>query len=115
MKVRKLDSSGDMAFGHGKVDFYEDSAEGVAQNAKTRLGLWRGQWFLDTGEGTPWLQEILGKRDAVDAVIRARILGTPGILSIAEYENITDPDTRSVSVTATIDTQYGEAVLSETL
>lgn len=115
MKVRRLDSGGDMRLGHGSADFFEDSADGVAQNAMTRLALWRGQWFLDTSEGTPWIQEILGKQEAANAAIRARILETPGVLGITEYESILDPDARSLTVTATLETQYGEAVLTETL
>ena len=53
MRVRRLDSSGDMMLGHGNSDFYSDDPEGVAQNVKTRLQLWQGQWFLNTADGTP--------------------------------------------------------------
>ena len=115
MKVRKLSSAGDYVMGHGYLDFHQDTAEGVAQNAMTRLQLWRGTWFIDTEAGTPWLQQILGKHDAVDVVIRTRILETPGVLSIQSFESILNPDTRRLTVTATINTQFGSAELMGTL
>lgn len=115
MKVRKLDESGDYVMGHGNLDLYQDEADGVAQNVMTRLKLWRGTWFIDTQEGTPWLQQILGRHDAVDVVIRSRILETPGVRSIDSFEAILDPDTRRLSVRATISTIYGDATLEGAL
>lgn len=115
MKVRKLTSEGDYMLGHGSLDFYQDSADGVAQNIATRLALWRGTWFIDTTEGTPWLQQVLGKHDAVDVVIRSRILETPGVLSIQSFKAILDPDTRRLNVEAQINTQYGTAEVMETI
>jgi hypothetical protein len=115
MKVRRIDSDGDMMFGHGAADYLQDTPEAVAQNVKTRLGLWRGQWFLDTTEGTLWMQEILGKNEAVETIIRSRILGTPGVLEITSFESVFDPDARALSVTATINTKYGETTVEETI
>lgn len=115
MKVRKLDASGDMKLGHGNSDFYADSAEGVAQNVVTRLALWRGTWFIDIDEGTPWLQQVLGKKTAVEAVIRDRILQTPGVQELTNFQAIFDPDTRRISVQATITTAYGNANISEAI
>lgn len=115
MKVRKLTATGDYRLGHGDRDFYVDAAEGVAQNVMTRLALWQGQWFIDTSEGTPWLQRILGKHNAVDTVIKTRILETPGVISISEYESILNPDTRSMTVTATLETEYGQSTIKSEL
>ena len=109
MKVRKLTADGDYRLGHGDRDFFVDTPEGIAQNVMTRLALWQGQWFINTSEGTPWLQQILGKHHVVDQVIKSRILDTPGVLAISSYESILNPDTRSMTITATIDTEYGQA------
>lgn len=111
MKVRKISSSGDYQMGHGNADFLQDTPEGVAQNVMTRLALWRGTWFIDTTDGTPWLQEILGKHEAVDVVLRSRILATPGVLSIDSFESILDPNGRNLSINATISTRYGQTQL----
>lgn len=115
MKVRKLTADGDMRLGRGASDFYADSADGVAQNVVTRLALWQGTWFIDTDEGTPWLQRVLGKRTAVEAIIRNRILQTPGVRELTSFQAILDPDTRRISVQATITTDYGSATISEEL
>ena len=115
MKVRRLDENGDMVLGHGSYDFYENCAEGVAQCVMTRLALWRGTWFINTEEGTPWLQEVLGKRSAVEIVLRDRILSTPGVSDIVSFEAVFDPDTRAMSITAEIETAYGQAALETTL
>ena len=107
MRVRKLSTDGDYRLGHGDADFMRDTPEVVAQDCMTRLALWRGSWFIDTQEGTPWIQQILGKHRAVDVVLRNRILETEGVLSLQEFESILDPDTRKLSVTATINTRFG--------
>lgn len=111
MKVRKISASGDYQMGHGAIDFSQDTPEAVAQNVMTRLALWRGTWFIDTTDGTPWLQEILGKHEAVDVVLRSRILETPGVTSIDSFESILDPNRRSLSINATISTRYGQTQL----
>lgn len=58
-----------------------NSPEAVAQAIKTRFLLWYGQWFLDTTEGTPWIQSVLGKQkpDTYNLAIRKRILETQGL------------------------------------
>ncbi|OZO80851.1 hypothetical protein CG700_28170, partial [Escherichia coli] len=54
MRYRREDADGDYTFGQGDDTFLIDSPECVAQAVKTRFELWRGQWFLDLTEGTPY-------------------------------------------------------------
>lgn len=115
MKVRKLDEAGDMTMGRGSSCFLENTPEAVAQNVMTRLALWRGSWFLDTTEGTPWLQDILGKHEAVESILRARILDTTGVTEIVDFESILNPDTRTISISAWIETRYGAANIEEVI
>lgn len=112
MRVRKLDDLGDMVFGR-QNEYYEDEANGVAQDVMTRLKLWKGQWFLDTEEGTPWIQEILGKHRGADAVIKKRIVETEGVKSLDDFEAILNPDTRVLTIAATITTIYGDTATIE--
>lgn len=115
MKVRKLDESGDMVLGHGSLDIFENSPEGVAQCVMTRLSLWQETWFLDVEEGTPWLQDALGKRMLVESVVKDRILGTDGVESIESFECILDPDSRRIDISATINTIYGSTSVEATI
>lgn len=112
MKIRRIDKNGDYTLGHGDACFYVDSAAGVAQNVITRLSLWAGTWFLDKDAGTPWLGKILGKSRAAEALIKDRILQTPGVNSITQFSTTFDPDKRRLIVTATISTPYGATEIS---
>lgn len=62
MRYRREDADGDYTFGSGDDTWLINSPEAVAQAVKTRFELWYGQWFLDTTEGTPWIQSVLGKQ-----------------------------------------------------
>lgn len=116
MRYRKLDENGDYTFGTG-FDFYRDKPEAVAQAVRTRLDLWKGEWFLDTSDGTPWLTEVLGKYTlrTYDAMIRARILGTDGVTQLLAYSSNYDGSARKVQITATIETKYGTITMNEAL
>ncbi|MRT14839.1 hypothetical protein GJV07_21420 [Enterobacteriaceae bacterium RIT711] len=111
MRYRREDSAGDYTFGQGDGTFLSNSPECVAQAVKTRFELWRGQWFLDTTEGTPYVQSVLGKQrsDVYILAIRERIQTTPGVLSILSFDTNNNGNTRRVTFTATIDTIYGQA------
>lgn len=117
MRYRKLDADDDYVFGGQQADFYKDSPEAVGQAVGTRLRLLRGEWFLDTTEGTPWNTEVLGKYTSgtYDAAIRQRILGTQGVQQITAYTSVVDTEKRQLSVKATISTIYGTTTVDETL
>lgn len=121
MRYRKLDANGDYSFGHSVGDFYVDQPEAAGQAGYTRLKLWLGEWFLDTSDGTPYVGSILGKDTAglYDQAIRARILGTQGIVGgslqpviprLTAYDSNVDSVKRRLSVSATADTIFGAPV-----
>lgn len=113
MRYRKLDENGDYVFGNGQDDFLKNSPEAVAQAVKTRLLLWKEEWFLDVEEGTPYLQGVIGKHseETRNTVLRTRILNTEGMRSILSFENIIDPETRKLSLSVSIDTIYGNTTI----
>jgi hypothetical protein len=113
MRVRAQDINGDYTFGSGSNNFLANSPEAVRQSVQTRLGLLQGEWFLDKTEGTPWMQEIIGKgtNKTYDLAIQTRILQTKGVKSIDQYQSSVDPVTRKLSVAALLDTIYGKIQL----
>lgn len=63
-------------------------AAAVGQHVRQRLMFYRGEWFLDTTAGVPWLQEIMGSAydpALAEAVVKAEILGTHGVTSIEAF------------------------------
>lgn len=117
MRYRKLDDSGDFMFGHGQAYFHHNTPEAVAQAVATRLRLFSGEWFLDVTEGTPYVQAVFGKHTAqtYGPALRERILDTEGVTGLAAFETVYDGEERRLTVNATIETVYGEAVVQEVL
>jgi len=120
MRLRKQDINGDYQFGHGGADFWYNQVEGVGQSIVTRLLLFKGEWFIDLQEGTPWggfplnplvvsQGQILGEHTETmrDVVIRSRVLQTPGVQSIDAYYSQVDPNSRAFAVQMIVTTIYG--------
>lgn len=116
MRYRKLTPSGDMSFGHQQRDFYRDEPNAVAQAIQTRLRLWLGEWFIDQTDGTPYVQAVLGKhtQDGAAYALRARILETPGVTGLTEFELRVSTDQRTAFVDAHVQTAYGPVAVVET-
>lgn len=116
MKYRKLDANGDYTLGTGH-DFYNNSPEAVGQAVKTRLQLIAGEWYLDNQAGFPWNQYILGKlpSNAYDVLIKAYIAETQHVQDIVRYSSTLDENARKLTVNVTINTDYGQAVISSIL
>jgi hypothetical protein len=110
MRYRQLDPQGDYTIGK---PFLVNSPQTVEQAVLTRLKLWKGEWFVDTSDGTPWLGTstspgVLGKQFGKDpnVYIKQRILGTPGVTAITAYSSSYDGTTRKLTIQATIATQF---------
>ncbi|MFT1010930.1 hypothetical protein [Enterobacter hormaechei] len=114
MRYRREDENGDYTFGQGDDTFLVKSPECVAQAVKTRFELWKGQWFLDATEGTPYIQSVLGKQrpEVYSLAIRDRISTTPGVLSILSFDTVNNGNTRRVTFTASINTIYGQTTVT---
>ena len=114
MRYRILDGDGDMSFGHQQQNFFRDQPEAVAQAVLTRLKLWAGEWFLDQSAGTPYQQAMLGMRAAqsFEPAVRSTILDVQGVVSIDTFSLSIDPNARQASVSASITTVYGQALVT---
>ena len=87
-----------------------DKAEQVRQQVLIKLKLWRGEWFLDTEFGTPYLQQILGKQLTLSgalAALRKSILEVEGVRQILSFSYSFSNSTRKLTVEFTADTPYG--------
>jgi hypothetical protein len=109
VRYRALDASGDYVLGGGISAFFVNTPDAVAQAVRTRLNLWQAEWFLDTTDGTAWPTGVLGRNTEAtrDAVIRNRILTTPGVNVILSYSSSLDRATRTFNVSVSLDTIYG--------
>ena len=109
MTVRKLEdgdiSTSGVQFLYGKGD--------IEQTITTRLMLWRGEYFRNILDGTPWAERILGKGISLasrEMAIKRRILQTAGVKEIIAFEADFDLSTRTYSASCSVLTDTGELV-----
>lgn len=89
--------------------------DAVRQQILVKLKLWRGEWFLDTEFGTPWLQEVLGKQLSLSGVIAAlqtSILEVNGTIRFQTFDYNFDRRERKLSVNFIVETIYGPVEVS---
>ncbi|MDF1593738.1 MAG: hypothetical protein P1P89_19700 [Desulfobacterales bacterium] len=99
MRVRSITSLGDWTFGKGKAN-YLTTSKAIAQNVKTRLRSFLGDWYLDTGHGVDWLN-LLGNRGTERRIVRAvekTVLQTEGIVTVSRIEIIRRDRNRGVAI-----------------
>lgn len=110
MRTRRLDASGDWTFGRGR-ESYATRSECVRQKVKTRLLLFRNDWFLDLDAGLDWLGNMArrGTRVKLESDIRACILETDGVKTLNEFTPQYDARTRKLTVYAAFTDIYGNS------
>lgn len=94
-----------------------DGAARVRQQLQVKLLLWRGEWFLDSDFGTPYLQSILGKELTLSgalAAIRASILEVEGVQKLTKFEFKFSNATRALDVDFDVQTTYGGVSFTST-
>ena len=91
------------------------NAERVAQQIKISLKAFLGEWFLDTGFGIPYFEEMLVKNPnmmIVREIIRDRILAVPGVMTVITLDVEIDRSARTLRITH--ETQTAEGLVTET-
>lgn len=102
MKNRKLTSSGDYSFGAGAND-YIDGDEAIGQAIKTKILLFYGEWWEDTGNGIPMFQSFLGQtnpetiKTSLADIIEKRVLEVDGVRSVKTVDVQLNKNTRTMS------------------
>ncbi len=95
----------------------ETEQELTRQRVAINLKLYLGEWFADTQLGIPYFQSIFGKgtREATDAILKAAIIDTEGVVRLTNFESTIDNSTRAYSVTFKAITETGSITDEVTL
>lgn len=79
---------GDIRLDDGQMVFVDGPAS-VAQHLRNRLRFFRGEWFRDRRQGTPYYERVLVKGPSLQALrimFRRIIVQTPGIAAVDRIE-----------------------------
>ena len=110
-------STGDIALKDNDI-LLIDNAERVAQQVLITLREWRGEWFLKTADGVPYLEYILVKNPNmahVRQVLTEAIESVEGVKKCSELDLQFNRVLRTLSVSYEIDTDYGLIARKEVL
>lgn len=110
-------SKGDIALKDNDI-LLIDNAERVAQQVLITLREWRGEWFLKTADGVPYLEYILVKNPNIAhirQVLTEAIEGVEGVKKCTELDLQFNRVLRTLSVSYEIETDYGLITRKEVL
>ena len=80
--------------------FIARGADAVVQKIRSRFRFFKGEWFLDTRLGVPYLQSVFIKRpnQALITSIFSKVLtDTPGVNRVVRFSSSWDRDTRTLT------------------
>lgn len=97
----KLDeTTNDIVSSGGKITLLSTVQEAVRQRLDIKFNTFRGEWFLDTTYGMPYLQNIVGKappKSTIDAIYISEINNDPEVIKIVYFDSLFDNSTRKYS------------------
>lgn len=91
---------GDLAIVNNDLAFV-DGKEAILQHILQSLRMFFAEWFLDTGRGVPYFQQILVKnpdKPKIDALFIDVITGVPGVEQLNSYNFDADFTKRILSI-----------------
>lgn len=86
---------GDVIYDNSMATTTEDLGVSVAQKLTIRLTTFKGEWFINTGHGVPYYQEIFGKvrnKETIDLIFQQQILQEPAVVEITEFSSEIAPN-----------------------
>lgn len=115
MRYRALDEDGDMTIGNKNA--YIEGADAVRQAVSTRLRQLIYEWWEKIEDGVPYWQNVITTRDTKEAerIIKQRIQNTKHVLSILDFNADWNNETRSLTIRAAIQSDYGTLTIEEGL
>jgi hypothetical protein len=110
-------NTNDIVLVNNDVIMIDDAAK-IAQQILITLRFWYGEWFLNTTEGTPYLEYILVKQPNmahIRQILTEQIQSVEGVKAVTGMELTFDQRERSLLVEYTADTDYGLITRKEVL
>lgn len=101
----KLGATNDLVINSGDLVLTTTKTEIAAQTLGITLKTFRGEWFLNSQFGVPYLQEIVGvakKKEVVDRIFLAEIARNIYVDNINSYRSTYDRDDRYYQMTVTV-------------
>lgn len=101
----KLGINNDLVLSDGDLTLTTTKTEIAAQTLGITLKTYRGEWFLNSQFGVPYLQEIVGvakKKEVVDRIFLAEIANNIYVDNINSYTSYFDRDERYYSMNVTV-------------
>lgn len=96
-----------------------DAEEQLLQSMAIRLRFFRGEWYLDTDAGLPYLTDIMVKgpetRSHVEALFKRAILNTPGVTGLKSFGMSFDAAQRTLKIEFSAESVYGQISNAEVL
>lgn len=88
----------------------------IRQKLSSRFQFFLGEWFLDTRQGVPYYQVVLGQKqpnlDVIASLFRRLILGCPGVKSLVRFKLNYDEAARKLSFDFQAKVDGGEVVVA---
>ena len=87
-----------------------DGVESVRQRVSQRLQMFRGEYYLDTRAGVPYIDDILRHNFDEELAIRVisdSILDVTDVTGVSDVVLSYDADSRTLTFSATIQTLFG--------
>jgi hypothetical protein len=91
----------DVTFPAGLLRMTQDPVEAAVQGARIKLQFWRGEWFLDTTQGVPYVQDVFVKPAnfaQLEALFRRILTSVPEIDAVPVLSLMLDRETRALRV-----------------
>ncbi len=106
----KLTADGDLDCSELGLQLIDGSPR-VAQQVRTRLRTFLGEWEFDLEAGVPWYQNILGIKGVnlndVENRLRAQVLDVADVLAIVSFSTAFNASLRTLTISARITTTFG--------
>lgn len=90
-----------------------DGNESIKQRVLQRLRFWRGESFLYTERGIPYIDELLQRPESVgliSVVLTEEVIDVDGVVEVNDVKASIDPAIRRMSWSASILTDTGEII-----